>query len=828
MGKQWVDITTIDNNTPFTKVRWVGSFTSYDDDKWFSEAPGLVTNNMGWRSGDSAAWGWYGGHRMNVNKYTCGFQCDVTGINYGLTPNVYRTHLKDASRSNSAYYDTTVVINGKTYYEVDFSLWDGAAGKSLYAPYSPIPWSVGDIYVEIGVDPIVVDKDRLSFKSSGETKNVVVESDNPWTATTSEAWVTLSTSAGTSGETTLSVTAPEYTSTTEDRIATITITDGVDSVTIDVKQSKYSIGVSNIYLGALNMEAAYLGAIEVASIYLGENLVYSSGPFQGLKVRPSSVSLKYTGGTFELKVKSSEDWTLNYDNTILTCSPSSGDTGETVVVVTAQPNTGVSDISTVITATTVSYTATTNVTINKESALPLPFMFNYNAKDYDTLTLTIPKTVGQLFDEDLVLNKAPQSQFVYDNGYINCSTKPEMIKIFQDAASNPFNRDSNNTEFTMVYKVGNSFTDGDTNLFANRGTTGREYNYMVRGNMFHTSQSGFLSMTPSTSTYIMFIRVKSNGNSERTIVDRNGDVLQTVSASTISWGNASQEINFFNGGGGALTNENFSKYFYWMYLANRELTDSEIQSVIDYNEDLWTDYIKQPLTFHITSPGYIRFVSAVQNNPRTIEYSKDYGNTWTSIASTLGSESAPFTGGTLIQVDTGDVVQFRGQNTYYGSGSYYNSFEGSTCGFYVDGNITSLIYGSSFTGQTTITDTSIPYIFRNFFSFCDGLTSMQNLILPQSMADLMYPWFAQWCTNLKIAPKLPEVTLKPQCYRRMFRGCTSLQYIKCVATNISASNCIQDWLLDANTTGIFVKPASISYPTGTSGIPSGWTIETIS
>lgn len=272
--KQWVDITTIDNNTPFMKVRWRVTYTNYRD-CWFAESPGLVTDNMTWTQG-TKDYGWYSAHRQNRTVYCCSFDFDHTaGSFWDVSGQSYRVSLKDGYRNQ--FYDTTVEIGGETYYEVDFSLWQGASGYQLYAPYSTMPWSAGDIYVEIDNDPIVVDKDKLSFKSSGETKNVVVISDNPWTATTSEAWVSLSTSTGTSGETTLSVTAPEYTSTTENRTATITITDGDFSVTINVKQAKKREGgVSEMYLGTLNMEAAYFGDLDVEAIYLGEYEVYSS------------------------------------------------------------------------------------------------------------------------------------------------------------------------------------------------------------------------------------------------------------------------------------------------------------------------------------------------------------------------------------------------------------------------------------------------------------------------------------------------------------------------------------------------------------------------
>jgi len=62
------------------------------------------------------------------------------------------------------------------------------------------------------------------------------------------------------------------------------------------------------------------------------------------------------------------------------------------------------------------------------------------------------------------------------------------------------------------------------------------------------------------------------------------------------------------------------------------------------------------------------------------------------------------------------------------------------------------------------------------------------------------------------------------CYREMFYGCKKLNYIKCLATNISASYALYNWLKSASSTGTFYKKAGVTYPSDTSGIPTGWTV----
>ena len=79
------------------------------------------------------------------------------------------------------------------------------------------------------------------------------------------------------------------------------------------------------------------------------------------------------------------------------------------------------------------------------------------------------------------------------------------------------------------------------------------------------------------------------------------------------------------------------------------------------------------------------------------------------------------------------------------------------------------------------------------------------------------------CASLIQAPELPATTLMNNCYDSMFYNCTSLNYIKCLATNRSAEKCTFDWVKGVTTTGNFYKSPSATWETGTSGIPTGWT-----
>ena len=239
---------------------------------------------------------------------------------------------------------------------------------------------------------------------------------------------------------------------------------------------------------------------------------------------------------------------------------------------------------------------------------------------------------------------------------------------------------------------------------------------------------------------------------------------------------------------------------------------------IDYNSKTETDYRTIPLTFEILSDGNIVWKHDSSDGIKTIEYSLNGGN-WTSITSSEG--------GAVINVNSGDTVQFRGNNEYYSykedDVDYYNTFSGSTAQFKVYGNIMSLINRTNFSGLTTF---NRERVFLGLFICCTGLTDASKLVLPATaLTESCYASMFYNCTSLTTAPALPATTLADSCYRGMFNSCYSLNYIKCLATDISASSCTTYWVVYVASSGTFVKNPNINnWPTGTSGIPSTWTV----
>ena len=137
----------------------------------------------------------------------------------------------------------------------------------------------------------------------------------------------------------------------------------------------------------------------------------------------------------------------------------------------------------------------------------------------------------------------------------------------------------------------------------------------------------------------------------------------------------------------------------------------------------------------------------------------------------------------------------------------------------------SMFYGcTSLVNAPTLPATTLANsCYFNMFSNCTSLTAAPTLPAT-TLASYCYQYMFRNCTSLTTAPTLPATTLASYCYQYMFRNCTSLNSITVYANDISATNCISDWLSGVASTGTFNNYGSATYTANSpSGIPSGWT-----
>lgn len=118
------------------------------------------------------------------------------------------------------------------------------------------------------------------------------------------------------------------------------------------------------------------------------------------------------------------------------------------------------------------------------------------------------------------------------------------------------------------------------------------------------------------------------------------------------------------------------------------------------------------------------------------------------------------------------------------------------------------------------------FCYYSMFDNCVKMTPAPALPAT-TLADSCYLDMFIRCKALTQAPELPAETLADGCYMQMFCQCDNLAYVKCLATNISAYQCLLSWMEGVPSGGTFVKAKGMSdWPTGSvSGIPNGWTVQ---
>ena len=147
--------------------------------------------------------------------------------------------------------------------------------------------------------------------------------------------------------------------------------------------------------------------------------------------------------------------------------------------------------------------------------------------------------------------------------------------------------------------------------------------------------------------------------------------------------------------------------------------------------------------------------------------------------------------------------------TTLSNGCYYSLFEGCT----------SLVNAP----QLPATEMK-PNCYRSLFFGCTSLVNAPELPAT-TLAEGCYRSLFNGCTSLTTAPDLLAPTLVGYCYAYLFNACTSLNSVKCTATSgVGSNNSTVEWLWNVSPTGTFTKESGVTWETGVSGIPSGWTI----
>lgn len=167
-------------------------------------------------------------------------------------------------------------------------------------------------------------------------------------------------------------------------------------------------------------------------------------------------------------------------------------------------------------------------------------------------------------------------------------------------------------------------------------------------------------------------------------------------------------------------------------------------------------------------------------------------------------------------------LYLRGDNdfTLYNNTYYWNVVRSSE--LKIGGNLNSLIHKENYDSRG---------LENKKFKYALGalpIIDATYLVLPAATLESQcYMGLFNGCTSLVNAPELPAEILVENCYRSMFQNCSVLQSIKIDAIDISATLALDSWLSNVSNSGTFIKKRNVDYPSGTNGIPTGWTVEEI-
>lgn len=210
----------------------------------------------------------------------------------------------------------------------------------------------------------------------------------------------------------------------------------------------------------------------------------------------------------------------------------------------------------------------------------VPFTLNYNAKNYDASTHTIPYTEGALNAIDAVITGTTANIIDHSSdGYIEL-TGSTSTTIRALVGTTNFSRSSSSPNITIVCKAYTPGYSSEGNILSNRNES---YNWMYRHKSsiltFHgQSEQGSIAVS-NTEPNTCSVRIGSDR-----VLKYNNWTQNTISTvSNFNYGSNSNGGALFSGYYSS-SGEYWKGVFYWIYMSLNTLTDEQVQQVIDYNE----------------------------------------------------------------------------------------------------------------------------------------------------------------------------------------------------------------------------------------------------
>ena len=219
------------------------------------------------------------------------------------------------------------------------------------------------------------------------------------------------------------------------------------------------------------------------------------------------------------------------------------------------------------------------------------FVFNFNARNYNPSTFTIPNEEGATMSRDMVWRATTttiRNNITFNEDHISIPLSAYSLFDFSTSGANPMNNTTSAPAMTIIAKFkANATTSGD-NFICNRD--GSTYNWMARPSSsgrlsLHTSSSNNSSSQTTVYTTSSITTAVWRVNASRQIEIKNLTDGTSNTPFTTGWNSGSRWFAFFIWwAGGSSFREAMAGDFYWCYASREVLTDEEIQQVINFNE----------------------------------------------------------------------------------------------------------------------------------------------------------------------------------------------------------------------------------------------------
>lgn len=197
-----------------------------------------------------------------------------------------------------------------------------------------------------------------------------------------------------------------------------------------------------------------------------------------------------------------------------------------------------------------------------------------------------------------------------------------------------------------------------------------------------------------------------------------------------------------------------------------------------------------------------------------IEYSTD-GETWVQEPA-IGTN-------TRLTLPAGGRLYLRGSNAATALNN--NSWRWLQCDVQhsVGGDLAYLLDPSG--APQTVNNSTFLGFFQHYNAANTTLIDASKLILRDLGSAEIYRSTFYKCTALVRGPFIDMPVVPVRGLQDTFHDCSSLQEVKCNATNVSASFATSSWMQGVSATGTFYKAASMtSWSRSSNGIPADWTV----